>query len=113
MDATLTAMPLLQSAAFEGVRNMLIFAHVGLALLIIIFVLFRQTDSQGLAGAFGGAGGGGGGEGAFGAKTQKVADKVIAWMCGLFLVLSLLIATISTEKFSSTVGGDGSTVAED
>ena len=71
-----------------------------LAVTLILFVLFRQTDSTGLAAAFGG---GGGGEGAFGAKTQKVADKVIAWMCGLFMVLALLIAYVSTTRISADV----------
>ncbi len=67
-----------------------------IAIGIILFVLFRHTDSAGLGGAFGG--GAVGGEGAFGAKGHKVADKVIAWMCGLFVVLCLLLAHISSTQ---------------
>ena len=82
----------------EFTRQALSIAFIILAIALILFVLFRQTDSTGLAAAFGG--GGGGGEGAFGAKTQKVADKVIAWMCGLFMVVALLIAYVSTTHIS-------------
>lgn len=82
------------------VRSALTIVFVALCLLIIVFVLFRQTDSSGLSAAFGGGGGGGGGEGAFGAKSHKVVDKVIGWMCGFFVVLALLIAFVSSEQTS-------------
>ncbi|MCA8939310.1 MAG: preprotein translocase subunit SecG [Planctomycetes bacterium] len=78
--------------AGEAIRDLLLYAFIALSLLIIVFVLFRQTDSQGLAAAFGG--GSVGGEGAFGAKTQKVADGVIGWMCFLFVLFALILASM-------------------
>jgi|GEM_PF-4449512 len=82
------------------VRSALTIVFVVLCLLIIVFVLFRHSDSSGLAAAFGGGGGGGGGDGAFGAKSHKVVDKVVAYMCGFFVVLALLIAFVSSEQTS-------------
>lgn len=76
-------------------RSALFVLFALLSIGIILFVLFRHTDTSGLGGAFGA--GGLSGEGAFGAKSHKVADKVIAWMCGIFVVLSLLIANISSQ----------------
>ncbi|NUQ35479.1 MAG: preprotein translocase subunit SecG [Planctomycetaceae bacterium] len=87
--------------ALNGVRSYLTIAFVALSIILILFVLFRQTDSTGLAAAFGG--GGGTGEGAFGAKSQKVADKVIGWLCGLFIILSLLIAVAGSSRGSDIV----------
>ena len=83
-------------ADIAGVRSALSIIFIVLSLVMILFILFRQTDSTGLASAFGG--GSVGGEGAFGAKGQKVADKVIAWMCGLFIILSLLIAYTASHS---------------
>lgn len=83
------------SEALAPVRQVMIVVFAVLCLALILFVLFRQADSTGLAAAFGG---GGSGEGAFGAHSQKVADKVIAWMCGLFIVLSLMIAVAGTSQ---------------
>jgi protein translocase SecG subunit len=82
-------------------RNALFVLFAILSCGIIIFVLFRHTDTQGLGGAFGA--GAVGGEGAFGAKSHKVADKVIAWMCGIFLVLSLIIANVSSRHATLAV----------
>jgi len=82
-------------------RNVLFVMFAILSCGIILFVLFRHTDTQGLGGAFGA--GAVGGEGAFGAKSHKVADKVIAWMCGIFLVLSLIIANVSSRHANLAV----------
>jgi protein translocase SecG subunit len=71
---------------------------------IITFVLFRHTDTSGLGGAFGA--GNLSGEGAFGAKSHKVADRVIAWMCGLFLALALLIAHVTSRHAELDSGAD-------
>lgn len=95
---------LLATADSDGlslIRNALFVMFAVLSCGIILFVLFRHTDTQGLGGAFGA--GAVGGEGAFGAKSHKVADKVIAWMCGIFLVLSLIIANVSSRHASLAV----------
>jgi len=91
-----------EGGALGALQNLLFLFFVVIAVGIILFVLFRHTDSAGLGGAFGG--GAVGGEGAFGAKGHKVADKVIAWMCGLFVVLCLLLAHIASQP--ATVAAD-------
>lgn len=99
-----------QNALFAGELGgaglALAIAFILLSVLLIVFVLFRQTDSSGLGGAFGAASLSG--EGAFGAKSGKVADSVISWMCLLFVVLSLLLARIvvspSLENSAPTTG---------
>ncbi len=91
MDKMLELSVLLETGGIAQWRGILSIFFIVLALLLIIFVLFRQTDSGGLSSAFGG----GGGDGAFGAKGHKVLDRVISWMCGLFIVLALLIAYVS------------------
>ena len=55
------------------------------AIVLIVFVLFRQSDTGGVGAAFGGGDGGG----ALGTKGQAVADKVIAFMGFTFVVLAL------------------------
>lgn len=96
---------LAETGALGAVQNILLGLFILLSLVLTIFVLFRQTDSSGLAAAFGG--GSVGGDGAFGAKTQKVADKVIGWMCALFILLSLLLAALySGRQLVNTGAGD-------
>lgn len=90
----------------EALQMVLFFVFAVICVGIILFVLFRHTDSQGLGGAFGA--GSVGGEGAFGAKSHKVADKVIAWMCGIFVVLSLILANVSSRH--ADVAADTSTI---
>jgi preprotein translocase subunit SecG len=59
---------------------------------LLVFVLFRQSDSGGIGAAFGGGDGGG----AFGTKGQAVVDKVITFMGGTFIVLALVFNLLST-----------------
>lgn len=71
-----------------------------LSVVLIVFVLFRRTSTDGLGGAFGGAALSG--EGAFGAKSAQVVDSVVTWMCVLFIVLSLLLAQMSSSDPADT-----------
>jgi preprotein translocase subunit SecG len=68
---------------------------------LIVFVLFRQSDTGGIGAAFGGGDGGG----AFGTKGQAVVDKVITFMGATFIVLSLVFSLVSTG--SKTESGRG------
>lgn len=76
------------------------------AIVLIVFVLFRQSDSGGVGAAFGGGDGGG----ALGTKGQAVADKVIAFMGFTFVVLALAYSLVSTGGKSE--GGPGPASAE-
>ncbi len=60
---------------------------------MIVFVLFRQSDSGGIGAAFGGGDGGG----AFGTKGQAVVDKVLTFMGASFIVLALVFNLVSTQ----------------
>ncbi|MBX3474947.1 MAG: preprotein translocase subunit SecG [Planctomycetes bacterium] len=72
---------------------------------MIVFVLFRQSDSGGIGAAFGGGDGGG----AFGTKGQAVVDKVITFMGATFMVIALVFSLVST----GTKGADARGVSDD
>jgi preprotein translocase subunit SecG len=74
---------------------------VVLCVTLIVFVLFRQSDSGGIGAAFGGGDGGG----AFGTKGQAVVDKVITFMGAMFIVLALVFNLVSTGAHKSTTTG--------
>jgi protein translocase SecG subunit len=69
---------------------------------IIVFVLFRQSDSGGVGAAFGGGGDGGG---AFGAKGQAMVDKVLVFMGAMFIVLALIFNLHSTHDHVTNIEG--------
>lgn len=72
---------------------------------LVVFVLFRQSDTGGIGAAFGGGDGGG----AFGTKGQAVVDKVITFMGATFVVLALVFSLVST----GTKGADARGVSDD
>ena len=75
------------------------------AIVLIVFVLFRQSDTGGVGAAFGGGDGGG----ALGTKGQAVADKVIAFMGFTFVVLALAYSLVSTGGRSDSGPGPAAT----
>ncbi|MHC4840738.1 MAG: preprotein translocase subunit SecG [Planctomycetota bacterium] len=75
------------------------------SVMLIVFVLFRQSDSGGIGAAFGGGDSGG----AFGTKGQAVVDKVITFMGASFMILSLVFSLYSNSANAKDVNfGDGS-----
>lgn len=74
------------------------------SVMLIVFVLFRQSDSGGIGAAFGGGDGGG----AFGTKGQAVVDKVITFMGASFMILSLVFSLYSNSGGVSDAGIGGS-----
>ena len=72
------------------------------AIALIVFVLFRQSDSGGLGAAFGGGDDGG----ALGTKGQAFVDRVITFMGAAFIVLALVFSLASTSR-DSTSGIEG------
>ncbi len=78
--------------------------------VLIVFVLFRQSDSGGIGAAFGGGDGGG----AFGTKGQAVVDKVLTFMGATFIVLALIFNIVSTQSHQAdTTGIEGTDTESD
>jgi protein translocase SecG subunit len=75
---------------------------------MIVFVLFRQTDTGGVGAAFGGGDGGG----AFGTKGQSMVDKVLMFMGGTFIVLSLIFNLVSTQDRAIDMEGIDQTTTQ-
>ncbi len=80
------------AAANETLLMMLGVVFVVVAVTLIAFSMFRQSDGGGVGAAFGGGDGGG----ALGTKGQQVVDKVIAFLGFCFIVLALAYSLIST-----------------
>jgi preprotein translocase subunit SecG len=80
------------------------------AVALIVFVLFRQSETGGIGAAFGGGDGGG----AFGTKGQAVVDKVLTFMGATFIVLALIFNIVSTQSSrSDTTGIEGADTESD
>jgi len=79
--------------------NLLIGLHVFVCLLLILVVLLQSSKGSGLAGAFGG----GGGQTMFGGQeTATFLSRLTTYLAVLFMVLSLLLAFLSSRR--STAG---------
>ncbi|MDC1141784.1 preprotein translocase subunit SecG [Planctomycetota bacterium] len=79
------------------------------SVMLIVFVLFRQSDSGGIGAAFGGGDSGG----AFGTKGQAVVDKVITFMGASFMVLSLVFSLYSNSSTTKNVNFGGGESGEE
>jgi len=79
--------------------NLLIGLHVFVCLVLILVVLLQSSKGSGLAGAFGG----GGGQTMFGGQeTATFLSRLTTYLAVLFMVLSLLLAFLSSRR--STAG---------
>ena len=75
--------------------NLLIGLHVFVCLLLILVVLLQSSKGSGLAGAFGG----GGGPTMFGGQeTATFLSRLTTYLAVLFMVLSLLLAFLSSRR---------------
>jgi len=75
--------------------NLLIGLHVFVCLLLILVVLLQSSKGSGLAGAFGG----GGGQTMFGGQeTATFLSRLTTYLAVLFMVLSLLLAFLSSRR---------------
>ena len=75
--------------------NLLIGLHVFVCLVLILVVLLQSSKGSGLAGAFGG----GGGQTMFGGQeTATFLSRMTTYLAVLFMVLSLLLAFLSSRR---------------
>jgi len=75
--------------------NLLIGLHVFVCLVLILVVLLQSSKGGGLAGAFGGAGG----QTMFGGQeTATFLSRLTAYLAVAFMVLSLLLAFLSSRR---------------
>ena len=70
-----------------GIILLVLFVIVSLALIFIVAV--QSEDSTGLGGIFGGNS-----ESAFGGNSNKVINKITAYLVAAFVVLAILIAIV-------------------
>lgn len=73
---------------------LILFVIVSLALIFIIAI--QNEDSTGLGGIFGGNS-----ETAFGGQSNKVINKITAYLVATFIVLAILIAVINKASDGS------------
>lgn len=82
------------------------------SLLLIFIVAIQSEDNAGLGGVFGGSG-----DTAFGGQTNKVINKITAWIVVAFFVLAVVIGILSKTSglsapaVSSTVTSVAETVS--
>lgn len=77
--------------------------HVLAALTLILVVLLQAGKDSGLAGAFGGGGGAGASDSVFGAQSNSFLNKFTTVMAIIFMITSLVLALISSQKNRSVV----------
>lgn len=73
---------------------LILFVIISLALIFIIAI--QNEDSTGLGGIFGGNS-----ETAFGGQSNKVINKITAYLVAAFIVLAILIAVINKASDGS------------
>ncbi|MBX3460158.1 MAG: preprotein translocase subunit SecG [Planctomycetes bacterium] len=96
--------------ANAAVNTLLAVLFIVNCVVMIVFVLFRQSDSGGIGAAFGGGDGGG----AFGTKGQAVVDKVLTFMGATFIVLALIFNLVSTSGGKTdTTGVEGTSTPKE
>ena len=73
---------------------LVLFVLVSLALIFIVSI--QSEDNSGLGGVFGGSS-----ESAFGGQTNKVINKITAWLVVAFFVLAVLIGIVNKSSNGS------------
>lgn len=68
------------------------------SLLLIFLVAIQSEDSTGLSGVFGGNS-----DSAFGGRTNKVMNKITAYVLAAFVVLAIVVAFVNKSSSSSVL----------
>lgn len=74
----------------------LLVLFVLVSLLLIFLVAIQSEDNAGLGSAFGGSS-----DSAFGGRTNKVINKITAYLVAAFVVLAILVAIVNKSSSSS------------
>lgn len=75
---------------------LILFVIVSLALIFLVAI--QSEDNAGLGGIFGGNS-----DSAFGGQTNKVINKITAWLLAIFVVLAVLTAVVSNRSEDSVL----------
>lgn len=75
---------------------LILFVIVSLALIFIVAI--QSEDNTGLGGIFGGNS-----DSAFGGQTNKVINKITAWLLVVFVVLAVLVALMNKSSENSVL----------
>lgn len=71
----------------------LLILFVIVSLLLIFIVAIQSEDNTGLGGIFGGSS-----DSAFGGQSNKVINKITAYLVAAFIVLAILIAIVNKSS---------------
>lgn len=74
----------------------LLVLFVILSLALVFIIAIQSEDSTGLGGIFGGNS-----DSAFGGQSNKVINKITAWMVVAFIVLAIIIAIVNKSSDGS------------
>ena len=84
---------------------LILFAAVSLMLILIVAI--QSEDNAGLGGVFGGSS-----DSAFGGQTNKVINKITAWLVVAFFVFAILIGIVNKSSEGSVLSTAAKTTTE-
>ncbi len=84
----------------------LLVLFVIVSLLLIFLVAIQSEDNTGLGGIFGGNS-----ETAFGGRSNKVVNKLTAYLLAAFIVLAILVAVLNKSSDDSILSTQKAAVA--
>lgn len=84
----------------------LLVLFVIVSLLLIFLVAIQSEDNTGLGGIFGGNS-----ETAFGGRSNKVVNKLTAYLLAAFIVLAILVAVLNKSSNDSILSTQKAAVA--
>lgn len=79
-----------------AISIILLVLFVIVSLLLIFLVSIQSEDNSGLGGVFGGSS-----DSAFGGHTNKVINKITAYLVAAFVVLAVLVAVVNKSSDNS------------
>lgn len=84
----------------------LLVLFVIVSLLLIFIVAIQSEDNTGLGGVFGGNS-----ETAFGGRSNRVVNKITAYLVAAFIVLAILVAFVNKSSDTSVLSSLGQQAA--
>ncbi len=84
----------------------LLVLFVIVSLLLIFIIAIQSEDNTGLGGVFGGNS-----ETAFGGRSNRVVNKITAYLVAAFIVLAILVAFVNKSSDTSVLSSLGQQAA--